>query len=126
MARPRGRLEKREVEAARRNPAIIRNKLKIEAAVNNARAFLAVQDKHGAFERLIWSFTDGEVIHNDWKASSEIPASTPLSDKVSKALKKEGFSFVGTTICYSLLQAGGIVNDHIVSCFRHRELNGGG
>lgn len=116
-------MSERRIEAARRNPAIIRNRLKIQAAVNNARAFLAVQDKRGSFDSLIWSFTDGEVIRNRWKETGDIPASTPLSDKVSKTLKKEGFSFVGTTICYSLLQAGGIVNDHIVRCFRHRELN---
>ena len=107
---------------AERNPAIIRNKLKIKAAVNNAKAFLEIQGRIGSFDELIWSFTDGRVIQNNWKELTNIPASTPLSDKVSRSLKKEGFSFVGTTICYSLLQAGGIVNDHLVRCFRHREL----
>ncbi len=116
-------MSERDIEAVRRNPAIIRNRLKIKAAVKNARAFLAVQDKRGSFDSFIWSFTGGEVIQNNWIELSDIPASTPLSDKVSKALKKEGFSFVGTTICYSLLQAGGIVNDHLIRCFRHRELN---
>ena len=116
------RMSEKRIAAARRNPGIIRNRLKIEAAVKNARAFLTVRDAHGSFDSFIWSFTDGETIQNTWKKLEEIPASTPLSDKVSKVLKKEGFSFVGTTICYSLLQAGGIVNDHLVRCFRHREL----
>ncbi len=117
------RMSEKRLDAARRNPAIIRNRLKIEAAVKNARAFLAVQERHGSFDSFIWSFTEGETIQNTWNELEEIPASTPLSDKVSKALKKEGFSFVGTTICYSLLQAGGIVNDHLVRCFRHRQVN---
>jgi len=106
------------------NPAIIRNRLKIRAAVTNARAFLELQAKHDRFDRFIWSFTDGRVIHNRWPTADAVPANTGLSDRVSKALQKEGFSFVGSTICYSFLQAGGIVNDHLVSCFRHRELGG--
>ena len=118
------RMSAMRIEAARRNAAIIRNKLKIEAAVKNARAFLAVQERHGSFDSYIWSFTGGETIQNAWEELGDIPASTPLSDEVSKALKGEGFSFVGTTICYSLLQAGGIVNDHLVKCFRHSELSG--
>lgn len=112
----------REIEDACQNPAIIRNRLKIRAAVNNARAFLDVQERLGSFDSLIWSFTNGEVIQNSWKESKELPASTPLSDAVSKALKGEGFSFVGSTMCYALLQAAGVVNDHLVRCFRHKEL----
>ncbi len=112
----------KEIEMASRNPAIIRNRLKIRAAIDNAMAFLNLQEKHGSFDTYIWSFTDGKVIHNAWKKLKELPASTPLSDAVSKALKAEGFSFVGSTICYAFLQAGGVVNDHLVHCFRHKEL----
>lgn len=111
------------MERARQNKAIIRNRLKIQATVNNARAFLKVQLREDSFDSFIWSLTDGKVIQNAWKSMDEIPASTALSDKVSKALKAEGFSFVGTTICYALLQAAGVVNDHLVHCFRYKELN---
>jgi DNA-3-methyladenine glycosylase I len=81
-----------------------------------------MQEKHDSFDTYIWSFTDGKVIHNTWKELEKLPASTPLSDAVSKALKAEGFSFVGSTICYAILQAAGVVNDHLVHCFRHKEL----
>ena len=104
------------------NPAIIRNRLKIRAAVTNARAFLDLQDKHGSFDAFIWAFTDGQRIHNHWRTADAVPATTTLSDTVSKALKTAGFSFVGSTICYSFLQAAGVVNDHLVGCFRHGEL----
>ena len=107
---------------ARENKAIIRNRLKIEATVKNARAFLRLQETRGSFDAFIWGFTDGRTVHNAWKTMDQIPPSTPLSDKVSRALKAEGFSFVGSTICYSLLQAAGVVNDHLVHCFRYREL----
>jgi len=116
------RMSDKERENARQNPAIIRNRLKIRATVKNAMAFLKVQEKWGSFDSFIWSFTNGEIIHNSWRDLNEIPASTPLSDKVSNALKKEGFSFVGSTICYALLQASGVVNDHLVHCFRYKEL----
>ena len=116
------RMSDKEIENARQNPAIIRNRLKIRAAVKNAMAFLKVQEKWGSFDSFIWSFTNGEVIHNSWRELKEIPASTPLSDNVSNALKKEGFSFVGSTICYALLQASGVVNDHLIHCFRYKEL----
>jgi DNA-3-methyladenine glycosylase I len=112
----------KEIEMACQNPAIIRNRLKIRAATKNARAFLEMQEKHDSFDTYIWSFTDGKVIHNTWKELEKLPASTPLSDAVSKALKAEGFSFVGSTICYAILQAAGMVNDHLVHCFRHKEL----
>jgi DNA-3-methyladenine glycosylase I len=111
-----------ELEAARQNPAIIRNRLKLEAAVKNARAFLEVQAEYGSFDEFIWSFTEGKVIHNAWRSLKELPASSTLSDRVSKSLKQHGFSFAGTTICYAFLQAGGIVNDHTIDCFRYREL----
>jgi DNA-3-methyladenine glycosylase I len=120
------RLTQKHLAAACVNPAIIRNRLKIEAAVRNARAFLEVQERQGSFDAFIWSFTDGEVVHNRWTGLEQLPASTPLSDSVSRSLKQAGFSFVGSTICYAFLQAGGIVNDHLVHCFRHRELMKGG
>ena len=116
------RMSDKEIENACQNPAIIRNRLKIRAAVKNATAFLKVQEKWGSFDSFIWSFTNGEVIHNSWRELKEIPASTSLSDTVSNALKKEGFSFIGSTICYALLQASGVVNDHLVHCFRYKEL----
>ncbi|WP_372680742.1 DNA-3-methyladenine glycosylase I [Desulfosarcina sp.] len=105
------------------NPAIIRNRLKIRAAVKNAQAFLRLQETHGSFDDFIWAFTGGRVIRNHWKTLDRIPAKTDLSDTVSKALKQQGFTFVGSTICYSFLQAAGVVNDHLVGCFRHRELS---
>lgn len=111
-----------DMEYLTQNPKIIRNRLKIRSTVKNARAFLDVQEKEGSFSAFIWSFSGGNVIHNSWKELREIPASTSLSDAVSKALKEKGFSFVGTTICYSFLQAAGVVNDHLVHCFRYREL----
>ncbi|MGD8524457.1 MAG: DNA-3-methyladenine glycosylase I [Desulfobacterales bacterium] len=112
----------KEMEMACQNPAIIRNRLKIRAAIKNATAFLKMQEKHNSFDTYIWSFSNGKIIHNRWKKIEELPASTPLSDAVSKALKTEGFSFVGTTICYAILQAAGVVNDHLIHCFRHKEL----
>ncbi len=116
------RMTDKEMEAARNNSAIIRNRLKIKSAVTNAKAFLKLQEKQGSFNSYIWSFTGGQIINNSWKDLREIPASTPLSDKISNALKKEGFSFVGTTICYAFLQAAGVINDHLISCFRYEEL----
>lgn len=116
------RMTQAELEKARNNPAIIRNRLKIQATVKNAAAFLKLKETFGSFDTFIWSFTEGQTIQNSWKSMGDIPASTPLSDRVSKALKSHGFSFVGTTIVYSFLQAGGIVNDHILSCFRHGDL----
>ena len=118
------RMSDKEIENACHNPAIIRNRLKIRAAVKNAMAFLKVQEKWGSFDSFIWSFTNGKVINNSWRELKEVPASTPLSDTVSNALKKEDFSFVGSTICYALLQASGVVNDHLVHCFRYKELKG--
>jgi len=115
-------MSKKQIDAACLNPAIIRNRLKIQAAVSNAAAFLKVQAKYGSFDSFIWSFTEGKALHHTWKTLKQIPASTPLSDDVSKSLKNQGFSFVGTTICYAFLQAGGIVNDHLVGCFRYKEL----
>ena len=99
---------------------IIRNRLKVRAAVTNARAFLDVQRKFGSFDSYIWGFVDGRPIQNAWQTLAEVPARTPLSDALSKDLKARGFSFVGSTICYAHMQATGMVNDHVVDCFRHR------
>jgi DNA-3-methyladenine glycosylase I len=111
-----------EIRAASRDPGIIRNKMKIRASVKNAKMFLRIQKAYGSFARYIWSFTDGKVIRNTWKTLRQIPATTPLSDRLSKDLKSRGFSFVGSTVCYAILQSGGIVNDHLVKCFRHTKL----
>ncbi len=116
------RMPAAELRAARRNPGIVRNRMKIQAAVRNAKAFLSLQKRRGSFDAFIWSFTNGKTIRNSWSELRQLPARTPLSDAVSEGLKAEGFSFVGSTICYAFLQAGGIVNDHIIRCFRHREV----
>ena len=104
------------------NSEIIRNRLKINAAVTNARAFLQVQKEFGSFDRYIWQFVNGRPIRNSWRTMTDIPASTPESEDMSKDLKKRGFKFVGPTICYAFMQAVGMVNDHVVDCFRHKEL----
>ena len=98
---------------------IIRNRLKIRSAINNARAFIRIQEEFGSFDNYIWGFSGGKPVVNHWKNLDELPASTPLSDTISKDLKKRGFTFVGTTICYAFMQAAGIVNDHMADCFRH-------
>ncbi len=104
------------------NPAIVRNRLKIAAAIQNARAFLEIQERYGNFDAFIWQFVHGQQIQNSWPTLGDVPAMTPLSDALSKTLSKAGFRFVGSTICYSFLQAVGLVNDHIVSCFRWSEI----
>lgn len=104
------------------NPAIVRNRLKVAAAITNARAFLAVQEEFGSFAAYQWRFVDGQPLQNSWKNLKEIPVSTPVSDALSRDLKQRGFRFVGSTICYSHMQAVGMVNDHTVDCFRWREL----
>ncbi len=104
---------------------IIRNRLKIAAAVDNARAFLAVQDEFGSFDSYFWRFSDGMTIHNHWQSYRDCPAVTPLSTVISKDLRQRGFRFVGPTICYALMQAVGMVNDHEVSCFRYADLLAG-
>ncbi|MEK4425547.1 DNA-3-methyladenine glycosylase I [Solibacillus sp. FSL K6-1523] len=98
------------------NPAIIRNRLKIKSVVTNANAFLAMQQKHGTFSNYIWSFVDGQPIINHWQSITEVPITTEISDRMSKQLKKDGFKFVGSTICYSFMQAVGMVNDHTMDC----------
>jgi len=111
-----------KIEALLQNPAIIRNRLKIQAAVNNAKIILEIQKEYGSFDAYIWSFVEGKTIQNRWKEASEVPTSTKLSDKMSKAMKKRGFKFIGTTICYSYMQAIGMVNDHLTTCFRYYEV----
>lgn len=111
-----------KAEELRQNPAIIRNRLKINATITNAQAFLDIQKEFGTFDAYIWQFTHGKPIHNQWKTMGEVPASSPLSDTISKDLKKRGFKFVGTTIVYAFMQGAGIVNDHTVDCFRYKEL----
>ena len=102
---------------------IIRNKLKINATLSNAKAFLEIQKEFGSFDKYIWRFVDGKTIINKWETISELPASTPESDILSTDLKKRGFKFVGTTICYAFMQSAGMVNDHLANCFRYKELN---
>jgi DNA-3-methyladenine glycosylase I len=101
---------------------IVRNRLKIAAAIANAQAFLKVQEEFGTFDKYIWRFTDGKVVQNKWKSMKEVPAKTPQSDAMSKDLKQRGFKFVGSTICYAHMQATGMVNDHLVACFRHKQV----
>lgn len=111
-----------DVEKLIKNPAIIRNQLKINSAINNACQFLKVQKEFGSFDSYIWGFVDHTPINNEFKELAEIPATTDLSITISKDLKKRGFNFVGPTICYAFLQAVGIVNDHVVDCFRYNEI----
>ena len=108
--------------ALMQNAGIVRNRLKIASAVDNAIAFLKVQDEFGSFDQFIWRFVDGQQRHNTWHTIGDVPAQTPESDAMSKELKRRGFRFVGSTICYSFMQAVGMVNDHLVTCFRHCEL----
>jgi DNA-3-methyladenine glycosylase I len=105
------------------NPGIVRNRLKIEAAIQNAKAFLAVQKEFRTFDRYIWGFVDHRPQRNSWRTMADVPARTPQSDAMSKDLKRRGFKFVGSTICYAFMQAVGMVNDHLVTCFRHRQLS---
>ena len=104
------------------DPGVIRNKLKVRSAVNNAKLFMDVQKEHGSFSTYIWSFVNHKPITNKWKSASEVPATTPESDALSKDLKKRGFKFCGSTIMYAHMQACGLVNDHTVDCYRHEEV----
>ncbi len=104
------------------NPQIIRNRLKVNAIITNARSFLRVQKEFGSFDRYIWRFVNGRPIQNSWKKMTEIPSSSAESETMSKDLKKRGFKFVGTTICYAFMQAVGMINDHVVDCFRYEQL----
>jgi len=111
-----------KVQALLADPGIIRNRLKISATIDNARQFLAVQAEFGSFDAYLWRFVDGKPLQNRWQSHAEIPARTGISDQLSKDLGKRGFRFVGSTICYAMMQATGMVNDHVVDCFRHAEV----
>ena len=116
------RYSEKKIERLLQNPAIVRNRLKVNAAVTNARCFLDVQAEHGSFDRYIWSFVGGKPIQNRWVDIADVPAETDESRAMSKDLKKRGFKFVGSTICYAFMQATGMVNDHLTTCFRHKEV----
>jgi DNA-3-methyladenine glycosylase I len=119
------RYTERKIRSLLSDPGIVRNRLKIRAAVENARRFLEVQEEFGSFDAYLWGFVGGRPVVNRWKRLGQLPASTPLSDRVSKDLKARGFKFVGTTVVYAHLQAVGLVNDHLTGCFRYRELTRG-
>jgi DNA-3-methyladenine glycosylase I len=116
------RFDGRKVRSLLADPGIIRNRLKVEGAIKNARAFLAAQEEFGRFDDYVWRFVDGTTRRNTWKTMKQVPARTAQSDAMSKDLKKRGFTFVGSTICYAYMQAAGMVNDHVIDCFRHQEL----
>jgi len=116
------RFTPKRVEKLLQDPGIVRNRLKVESTVSNAKAFLKVQKEFGSFDRYIWQFTGGGMKVNRWRSLKQIPATSAESDAMSKDLKKRGFRFCGSTICYAFMQAAGMVNDHLVSCFRYREV----
>ncbi len=116
------RYDARRVERLLKNALIVRNRLKIASAIQNARAFLKVKDEFDSFDKYIWGFVDGAPKRNAWKAHKEVPAVTPDAEAMSKDLRQRGFNFVGPTICYAFMQAVGMVNDHLVDCFRYREI----
>jgi DNA-3-methyladenine glycosylase I len=121
-ARKVARYDARKLKALLGDSGIVRNRLKIAAAVRNARAFLAVQEEFGSFDAYIWRFVGGRPVRNAWKTHRQIPAQTPVSESMSRDLLTRGFKFVGPTICYAFMQAVGMVNDHLVTCFRYREI----
>jgi len=113
------RFDRRRIERLLQNPGIVRNRLKVESAVSNARAFLRVQEEHDSFDAWMWRFVDGAPVQNRWRRLADLPAQTPLSVAISKELRQRGFRFVGPTIVYAHMQATGMVNDHLLGCFRH-------
>jgi DNA-3-methyladenine glycosylase I len=117
------RYDARKVRSLLADSGIVRNRLKVQSAIKNARAFLDVVDEHGSFDAYIWRFIGGRPRRNGWRSLKEIPARTEESDAMSKDLRKRGFSFVGSTICYAFMQATGMVNDHVVDCFRYGDLD---
>lgn len=119
------RFTQKDVERLMLDASIIRNRKKIECAISNARCFLELAAKHGSFSNYIWNFVDGIPIQGNRQSMAEVPATTPLSDTISKELKRLGFKFLGSTVLYAHMQATGLVNDHLVSCFRHKELSVG-
>lgn len=116
---------RRKVSSLLADPGVVRNRAKIEASLGNARAFLAVQEEHGSFDAYLWGFVGGRAKQNRWRSMAEVPAETPESKALSKDLRRRGFGFVGPTICYAYMQAVGLVNDHLVDCFRHRAVRRG-
>jgi len=114
--------DERTIEQLLANPEIVRNRLKVQATIQNARAFLQLQSQTGSFDAFVWHFVDGQPLQNAWHSLQDIPARTPESDAVSKELKRRGFTFVGSTICYAFMQAVGMVNDHVTDCFRWHEM----
>jgi DNA-3-methyladenine glycosylase I len=117
------RYDERKVEALLADPGIVRNRLKIAAAIDNARALPAVVEEFGSFDAYVWGFVGGKPKRNEWRSLQEIPSRTAESDAMSKDIKRRGFRFVGSTICYAFMQSAGLVNDHTVDCFRYRELD---
>lgn len=113
--------DEKKIRSLLKDPGIIRNRLKVRGTVKNAKAFMQVQKEFGSFDKYIWQFTDGKTICNRWKTIKDLPARTPESDVMSKDLKERGFTFVGSTICYAYMQAAGLVNDHLVGCFRAKK-----
>lgn len=111
-----------KIESLLVDPGIVRNRAKVNAAVDNARAFLEIRAEQGSFDAFIWQFVDGQPVINHWTDTREVPVTTPQSEAMSRELRRRGFKFVGSTICYAFMQATGMVNDHLVTCFRHREL----
>lgn len=116
------RYDDKKIKELLNNPGIIRNRLKVSSAIKNANAFLEVRKEFETFDKYIWQFVGGSPMHNTWKSLKELPAKTSESDIMSKDMKKRGFNFVGSTICYAYMQAAGMVNDHTIECFRHKEL----
>jgi DNA-3-methyladenine glycosylase I len=113
------RYDRRKIARLMKDPGIVRNRLKIESAIKNAQAVLQVKKEYGSFDHYIWQFVGGHPLVNQWKTGKQVPARTAESDAMSKALKKEGLNFVGSTICYAFMQAVGMINDHLIQCFRH-------
>jgi DNA-3-methyladenine glycosylase I len=113
------RFDARRIARLLADPGIVRNRLKIQSAVGNAKAFLKVQEEFGSFDKFIWGFVDGRTVKNTWRSIKQLPAVSPQSTAMSKELRRRGFRFVGPTICYAFMQASGLVNDHLVDCFRH-------
>lgn len=116
------RFDEEKIQQLLQNPEIVRNKLKVRSAVNNAQKIIRVQEEFGSFDNYIWSFVDGEPITSHWETMDEVPANTEISDRLAKDLKARGFKFVGSTIIYAHMQAVGMVNDHLTSCFRYSEI----
>ncbi len=117
------RYDEAKIQSLLQDAGIVRNRLKVRGTVKNARAFLEIRERFGSFDAWIWQFVDGRPRVNAWRSLADVPASTPESDAMSKALKAQGFTFVGSTICYAFMQAVGMVNDHTIDCFRYREIS---